>query len=121
MRIWDLLTESDTAWREDSKAALPNAQRWPGLDNSSPYPAYRFGVALAGAPNYKTNKKGPVGQNLMTLGYTDADREILRIAGEMMGEKGEDIGGDESKEMPDVNSASPVPQNSGKIIRRKRD
>lgn len=120
MRISELI-ESNTKWPEDSKMALPNAQRWPGLDNSSPYPAYRFGVALAGAPQYDMAKKGPVGQNLMTIGYTDADREILAKAGQMMGQSGEDITTDGSAETSDTNIKSPVPQNSGKRIRRRRD
>lgn len=112
MKIRDLY-EADTKWREDSKHALPDAHRWPDLDNSSPYPAYRFGVALAGAPHYAMNKKGPVGQNMMTIGYTDADREILRQAGEMMGVSSEHITSKESTELPDTQTISPVPQNSG--------
>lgn len=119
MRAKEFVNEETTEWPSDGKAALPNGLKWPALDNSSPYPAYRFGVALAGAPNYDMNKKGPVGQNMMTIGYTDADNEILQAAGKMMGVSGEPLTTEDSTEEDHTNTKSPVPQNSGKP-RKKR-
>ena len=114
MKVRDLLSEDTTEWPSDSQAALPNAQKWPDLDNSNPYKAYRFGVALAGAPDKNTPQSGPVGQNIMTIGYTDAERDILQAAGKIMGVSGVDVTTDGSKESDGTNNVSPVPQNSGK-------
>ena len=50
MRASEFVTE-DSNKKIDASAtsAIPGARIWPDLDNSSPYAAYRFGVALAGA------------------------------------------------------------------------
>ena len=119
MRAKEIISEETTEWPNDSQAALPNAQKWPELDNSNPYRAYRFGVALAGAPDKNTPQSGPVGQNIMTIGYTEAEREILKAAGEIMGVSGVDVTTDGSKESDGTNNVSPVPHNSGKA-RKKR-
>jgi hypothetical protein len=48
--------------RKGSIDAVPGLTAWPSLNNNnSPYDAYRFGIAMAGAPDFKTDKKGPNG------------------------------------------------------------
>jgi hypothetical protein len=108
MRAKEFVVESSKEDMSDSAiAAIPNARIWPELDNSSPYMAYRFGVALAGAPNKEMPQVGPVKQNMVTIGYTDADDEITQAAGRMMGTSSKSLSSKGSKEN-NVNKSSPV-------------
>ena len=118
MRAKEFIIE-DEGFDASAKAAMPNASVWPDLDNSSPYHAFRFGVALAGSPNKTYPKDGPYGQKMVTLGYTKADQEILDATGRSMGFKSKSLTPSGSSEMPDNHTKSPVPFNSGKHIRRK--
>ena len=59
-------------FRQDAMSSLPDAHAWPELDNSSGYLAYRFGVAMAGLPDYKMDVAGPTGLKMVTIGYTQA-------------------------------------------------
>lgn len=99
--------------------AIPNARKWPDLDNSSPYHAFRFGVALAGSPDKHYPKDGPYGQKMVTIGYTKADQDILDATGKAMGFKSEELTTPGSGELPSTGNVSPVPQNSGKVTKRK--
>lgn len=106
MKINEIITEDRL--RKDSRYALPNMRVHPQLDNSSPYMSYRFGIALAGAPTQSTDKKGPSGQKLLTIGYTEADDDIVQAAEKMMGIKSIEMTSKQSKEVPLVNKKSPV-------------
>lgn len=87
---------------------IPGARIWPELDNSSPYMAYRYGIALAGAPHNGMPKKGPVKQNMVTLGYTEEDDAIAVAAGKIMGVKSRQLTPKGSTEMSDTGTTSPV-------------
>jgi hypothetical protein len=108
MRASEFVTE-DSKKKIDASAisAIPGARIWPELDNSSPYAAYRFGVALAGAPDETMKKYGPVKQNMITLGYSDADDEITKAAGKTIGVKSRQFTPRGSSEN-DVSSVSPI-------------
>lgn len=102
-----LITEGKL--RKSSRLATPNLETWPDLDNNnSPYAAYRFGIALAGAPDVVTDKRGPIGGRFTTIGYSSADDEILKSAAKMMGVKSHKESTKGSTELPAVNNASPV-------------
>ena len=106
MKIREIIEEGKL--RTDSYYALPNTRIHPTLDNSCPYHAYRFGVALAGAPDSKTDKDGPIGQKMTTISYTDVDDEIIRKAEKEIGARGQAITSSKSQEYPDTNTTSPV-------------
>jgi hypothetical protein len=89
-------------------SALPGARRWDDLDNSSPYHAFRFGIALAGAPDIHMPLDGAIGQKMMTIAYTDADRKILDAAGKSLGFSGSRLSADISHELPDTYTQSPM-------------
>jgi hypothetical protein len=93
---------------KDALDSIPGALRWDGLDNSSPYHSYRFGVALAGMPEYMMPLDGPVGQKMVTIGYTDADDEILKATGKNLGFSGVILTPRGSTELDDTNVKSPV-------------
>jgi len=104
---------------KDAMDAVPGALRWDGLDNSSPYHAYRFGVALAGMPDYNMPLEGPIGQKMVTIGYTKADDAILQAAGKNLGFSGVVITPRGSNELNDTNTHSPV-NNWNKATKKKK-
>jgi hypothetical protein len=92
-----------------STDAVPGMSAWPALNNNNnPYNAYRFGIAMAGAPDIKTDKKGPNGGDFITMSYTDGDDEILNSAAKQMGISSSTIASKKSKETDDVHKVSPV-------------
>jgi hypothetical protein len=95
--------------RQGVRDAVPGLNAWPALNNNNnPYNAYRFGIAMAGAPDFKTDKKGPNGGDFMTMSYTSGDDEILNSAAKQMGVKSSSIAAKKSKETDDVHKVSPV-------------
>ena len=101
-----------------SAATIPNAHYFPDLDNSSGYEAYRWGVALAGMPDYPMPTDGPTGQKLVTIGYTDADDLIIDSTSKMFGARKIRLTTKGSVELKDTHTTSPVstwnPRNSKK-------
>lgn len=108
MRAKEFIHEAANKMQQDATTSLPSAQRWDALDNSSPYHAYRFGVALAGMPDYPMNLEGPVGQKTITVGYTEADDEIIAATGKHLGFQGIVLTPRGSTELPDTQTKSPV-------------
>jgi hypothetical protein len=95
--------------RKGVRDAVPGLNAWPALNNNnSPYDAYRFSLIMAGAPDIKTDKKGPNGGDFMTMSYTSGDDEILNSAAKQMGVKSSSIASKKSKETDDVHKVSPV-------------
>ena len=120
MRAHEFIIEDDlNDFSDTARAAMPNATVWPELDNSSPYHAFRFGVALAGSPDKVYPKDGPTGQKMVTVAYTQAEQDILKHTAKKMGFKPKHISKPPSEETGDVNKSSPVPQNSGKASKRR--
>ena len=111
MRINEIITEdnkSKSDLRRASVHALPDADVFDDLDNSSPYHMYRFGIALAGSPDIFSKTDGPTRSNLVTIGYTDADRDIIDAAKRKQGRKTTKLTSKHSRETPEVNVQSTV-------------
>lgn len=107
MKITEIISEGNL--RKASKLALPGLETYKDLDNNNnPYLAYRFGVALAGSPDVHTDPAGPIASQFSTIGYTDADTEIIDSAKKMMGVKSKQQTPKSSVELPWVNTKSPV-------------
>lgn len=118
MKINEIVSEGKL--RKGAQRATPDMQTWPELDNNnSPYAAYRFGIALAGAPDYPMDKRGPIGGQFTTIGYSDADREILDAAAANMGVVATQQSSDTSCELPSVHKSSPV-KSRGPIQLKKK-
>ena len=112
MRAHEFIQEgkNKTALRKSPKGAIPNLEVWPDLDNNNhPYLAYRFGIAMAGAPDDDMDRNGPIGSNFTTIGYTDADKEITDHAAKIMGVKPSKLSNGKSTELKSANNVSPVP------------
>lgn len=111
MKINEIVTEAKERGklRQSVSDSLSDIQSYPSLDNNSnPYLAYRFGVALAKSPRDVTAKEGPIGSEFTTIGYSDADQEIIDRASKEFGIKPRRLSKKGSAELNNVNKTSPV-------------
>ncbi len=51
----------------------------------SPYTQWRFGIAMAGAPDHSTDPAGAFAGDPLLATYSDADLEIINAAAKMVG------------------------------------
>jgi len=66
----------------------------------SPYTQWRFGIAMAGAPDYPTEPAGAFAGDPLLATYSDADLEIINSAAKM-------VGAGEVKKLTDNRSTEP--------------
>ena len=109
MRAREFIGEAGkSTLRKSAVDSIPGARIYPELDNSSPYHSYRYGIALAGAPDIPMDKDGPTGQKLVTISYSKADDEIVDAASKQMGFKNNQLTPKGSTELDSAETASPV-------------
>lgn len=111
MKVNEIVTEGKTPTPDKNvEAALPNAKDWEDLNqNNNGYLQYRFGIAMAGAPDPQYMSKTATHQNLVTIGYTAADDEILDAAARALGVKAaRRLTSKKSEEPPEINQTSVV-------------
>jgi hypothetical protein len=107
MKIKDIIVEAD--FRKSVKQAIPHLSDFAELDNGNvPYLQYRFGLLLAGSPDIKNDPIGAVEGHLFTVGYSDADNEIIDAAAKMMGIQRSKRNTGGSTESDNVYKTSPV-------------
>ena len=109
---------------DDVSAAIKGAVSMPSISmnksNGSSYLQYRFGLAMAGAPDYPTKAAGAFSGDPLLSTYTDAEIDIINAAAKMVGAGPvKKLNSNRSEELSNTNKTSPVPQNSGKKINRK--
>jgi hypothetical protein len=75
----------------------------------SPYTQWRFGIAMAGAPDYPTEPAGAFAGDPLLATYSDADLDIINAAAKSVG-AGEvkKLTDNRSTEAEHVNKTSPV-------------
>ena len=110
MRFREIMEQNE--FPEQVQDAIPGAQGFGSkgdpIGPSNYYHKYRVGVAMASSPDTGgLSPVGPTSDDMVTIGYTAADRHIADRAYAAMGYKKKKITGDHSKET-DVNSVSPV-------------
>ena len=108
MRAKEFVQEAKKPIRKSVKSSLPGGRIHPSLDNSNPYHSYRYGLAMAGAPDDDMYTDGPYGSKLLTVGYTEGEREIIAKADKIMGVKSNAISSNDSSEIEAINTTSPV-------------
>jgi hypothetical protein len=109
MRASEFVNEDRTPLRKALVQAAPHLTTYDDLDNNNhPYLAYRFGVALASAPDNKGYSEGPIGSRFTMVDYSDADTEIRKAAEKKMGIKSSSDTGVGSKELHSINTQSPM-------------
>lgn len=96
--------------RKSVKDSMPGMSSYDYLDNNNhPYLAYRFGIALAAAPDNETMyPRSPMGSDFTLVDYTEADAEIRKGAEKFLGLDPPRSTGPGSKEVPTTNTKSPV-------------
>ncbi len=108
MKIVEIVSESKSRSKDVGKS-LSNLHTYPQLDvNDNPYLAYRFGIALAGSPMRNMDKYSPIGSEFTTVGYSDADQEIIDNVAKHFGVKPHTHGKKDSVESKSTNTVSPV-------------
>ena len=93
--------------------AIKGALSMPDLSinksNGSPYIAWRFGIAMAGAPDYPTPPNGPMAGDPLLSTYTDVELEIINAAAKSVGAgKIKKLSDNRSSEMDNVHKVSPI-------------
>ena len=112
MKINEIITEESKNkinLRRGTTQGLPNVHSYPELSGSTdPYLAYRFGVQLASSPLTDNNHSSPTGSEFVTIGYSDADQEILDHARKAFGIKRTVHGSKGSDELNGIGVNSPT-------------
>ena len=114
MKITEIIQEAQVKTgreklRPSAKRSIPNLKTWDELDNNNnAYAAYRYGVALAGAPDLPLKPYGPIGGRFTTIGYSDADNDKIHAAQNYLGIEPEAQSSDGSFETDLINIKSPV-------------
>ena len=119
MKIKDIITETDhpANFKElpaEHRASLYDTVSLPGISqnksNGSPYAQYRFGLALAGAPDFPTKAAGAVAGDPLLSPYTDQELEMINSAAKMVGAGPvKRLTNNRSEELSNTQKVSPVP------------
>ena len=99
------------ALSKSAKSGLKGAITTPDANNNAgdAYKSYRFGLALAGAPDYPTKATNDIGGDPLLTTYTDEEWEMIKYAGKQTNVGPlKRISSNRSQEMPDTYKASPV-------------
>jgi hypothetical protein len=110
--MYNTLTEGGTHPLGDAaKASIKGAITTPDANNNAgdAYKSWRFGIALAGAPEYPTKAVNDIGGDPLITTYTDEERKMVQYAAQQA-----DVGhlknltSNKSAEKPDVNKLSAI-------------
>ncbi len=77
--------------------------------SGSPYLQYRFGIALAGSPDYNTEPAGAIAGDPLITTYADEELDIIKRAAQMVGAgNATQLSSNKSTESDEIHKASPV-------------
>lgn len=121
MRAREFIVETDTPAdmkrdaAPDHVSSIKGAVSMPDISmnksNGSAYLQYRFGIAMAGAPDYPTKAAGAMAGDPLLSTYTDAELEIINAAAKMVGAgRVKKLNSNRSEELSNANTVSPVAQ-----------
>jgi hypothetical protein len=110
--------ERDVSGEHYHGLPFPSAQTITGADRT--YKMYRHGVAMARAPeqNKTMVPSGPIANNYWLVPYSEEEQDIINKANNIMGFTSKFISNKGKKEEDGGHAISPLPQNSGKKIRK---
>ena len=129
MKINEIITETDhhadfSKLPGDQVSAIKGALSIPGISmnkaNGSSYAAYRFGLALAGAPDYPTQAAGAIAGDPLLSSYTEEELMMINYAAQQVG-AGEvkRLSSNRSTELDNTNKQSVI-QPRGPIALKKK-
>ena len=93
------------------KASIKSATTFPALNmnGGSMYTNYRFGLALAGAPDYPTKADNYIAGDPLLSPYTEEEMDMINMAAQQVGAGEKQVWSSKrSEELPGVNAVSPV-------------
>jgi hypothetical protein len=96
---------------KDQKGAIKNATTFPdqNMSTGSAYKGWRFGIALAGAPEFPTKADNWIGGDPLLAPYTKEEMDIINYASQQVGDGSKQTwSGSRSKEMDNVQKTSPT-------------
>jgi hypothetical protein len=112
MRASEFITESGMKKiNRMHKASIKSATTFPGLNmnSGSMYTNYRFGLALAGAPDYPTKADNYIAGDPLLSPYTEEEMEMINMAAAQVGAGEKQVWSSKrSEELPGVNAVSPI-------------
>jgi hypothetical protein len=114
MKVREIIAEGGTKKiRKSHKNSMMNITTYPSLNQStgSAYMNYRYGVALAGAPEIPMPADNYIGGDPLLATYTQEEAEMMDYAAKQVGAgKGQKWSDNKSKELDSVNKNSAVPK-----------
>lgn len=112
MKINEIITESGMLpVDKDKKGAMKNLTTFPdqNMSTGSAYKNWRFGLALAGAPDFPTKADNWIGGDPLLAPYTKEEMDIINYASQQVGDGSKQVwSNSRSKEMDNVQKVSPV-------------
>ena len=88
-----------------SVTTMPNQN----MNHGSARLHYRFGLAMAGAPDYPVESENWIGGDPLLAPYTQAEMDIINYAAKQVGDGGKQVWtNSRSQEMDDTYTTSPV-------------
>jgi hypothetical protein len=96
---------------KDQNGAIKNAVTFPdqNMSTGSAYKGWRFGIALAGAPEFPTKADNWIGGDPLLAPYTKEEMDIINYASQQVGDGSKQTwSGSRSKEMDNVQKTSPI-------------
>jgi hypothetical protein len=108
MKVKEIILEkADRKLGKNIKQSHPHAKQYDDIDQY--YGMYRFGIAMAGAPDKSINKAGPAKDTPAVWLYSKGEEEIVNKAEKNQGIKGKNvITKGHSEELKNINKLSPV-------------
>jgi hypothetical protein len=131
MRAREFILETDTPANldrhgaPDASSSMKGAISMPTISqnkaNGSAYLQYRFGLAMAGAPDYPTKAAGAMAGDPLLMSYTDAELLIINAAAKMVGAGPvKKLSNNRSEELSNANTVSPVNQWNKHTVKKKK-
>ena len=112
MKIKEIISEGGVKpLSKSAKSALKGAVTTPDANKNAgdSYKNYRFGLALAGAPEYPTKATNDIGGDPLLTTYTDEEWEMIQYAGKQVNVGPlKRLSSNRSEELSDTYKTSPV-------------
>lgn len=108
MKAYEILSErSEKKLSKNARYSAPHAKQYQDIDQY--YGMYRFGVAMAAAPDGETPKEGPAKDVPAVWMYSKGEEDIVKKAQKNQGIKGKTlVSSGPSEEVPSTYVTSPV-------------
>jgi len=112
MRAREFISEENVnTIRKDHKSSMKSLTTFPdqNMNHGSARLHYRFGLAMAGAPEFPTKAENWIGGDPLLAPYTEVEMEIINYASQQVGDGSKQVWtNSRSQEMDNVNKVSPV-------------